>query len=1021
MNRNYYLLFLAALLAGCGGGGDSKPNNTKTPTTITKQNRPQLKVEDTVLKFEGVGTVTEAKLSNVHGSVSYQVIDSNPPNVVKINDSGILQILRPGTATILATDSSSAYESSEARFSVTVERGINTELSVSDLNFNAIESEGKALIVRGQKGELSYEVESGHNLIRVDENGSVYSLGSVGQASVLITDSGNDFYLPKQVRATVKLHAVAPGQLQFALLEDEYREGLTLEPVRLDKAQTQRISYKIINSVPDSKVAELLDPETGLLLVHNVGRLTVEATATYSDAFLDKRQTAQFFVDIKQGKRQEISAADIVTTYEEGGRIFPKVTNAYGDYELRIIRGEDVVAKTENGEALLIKGVGAAEVEIYEHDMRNYPASKTRFDLEVNRAPHPVIKDIEMPLTYQPNLSIPLAFKGQKGNVNLVSSLPNGLRMTDGKLEVVTAGEYDLKFEDDGGEFYQPIQFNVVIKVAKAEGQPMATHDYDVVYSNKYSFDLHRDFGLSADEQIEIVDNTAPDVVGGFSEGRLHVYKAGKATLTVRRKESANYTVGPDQKVYVTILSAPSRIEVQSDVEEIWKVDQTFLAPEISGVVGELTYRFEDNAATDVVSLNNQTGAMKILNAGSTKIIVSDAGDDKVNPGESSFLVTIKQGTNPVSVTYPTVEFSAGSVISPVMSGGTAKASYRLINQKDPVVELVSPDTGRLKILHAGEYQVEVTLTGRNYKAKTIVVNGTINKANHPGLSASTMKVEFEPFKKVKLDFGTPIGKRSYQISGSTTNGVASLDVDKEELTLLDLPPTNKRWISLYVSEGESRDYEELESKNVQVFISFADKGVADQYELFEKEQTVLISTLNKLEFSNLEESEFGLMNVRSVREPTDEELKLYGKGKVAKLIFKPVGNDDPTLIKAAWVHVARFDGCTSELFEDDLKPFQAIDYDDPGYCTSGSTIRMTRFLIIDDSKMEKVEYELVAPVIIYRRGQREFLPSDKGSFLESKPGGFYLEPGMIHNGNEFGKPRTLYEWSVINMKYQPN
>ncbi|NMU84419.1 hypothetical protein HKB16_16220, partial [Vibrio parahaemolyticus] len=79
-------------------------------------------------------------------------------------------------------------------------------------------------------------------------------------------------------------------------------------PVRLDKAQTQRISYKIINSVPDSKVAELLDPETGLLLVHNVGRLTVEATATYSDAFLDKQQTAQFFVDVKQGKRQEISA-----------------------------------------------------------------------------------------------------------------------------------------------------------------------------------------------------------------------------------------------------------------------------------------------------------------------------------------------------------------------------------------------------------------------------------------------------------------------------------------------------------------------------------------------------------------------------------------------------------------------------------------------------------------------------------------------------------------------------------------
>ncbi|MGU3847256.1 hypothetical protein ACVZHT_37575, partial [Vibrio diabolicus] len=83
-------------------------------------------------------------------------------------------------------------------------------------------------------------------------------------------------------RATVKLHGVASGQLQFALLEDEYREGLTLEPARLDKAQTQSITYKIIRSEPDNKVADLLNPESGVLLVHNIGQLTVEATATYS-------------------------------------------------------------------------------------------------------------------------------------------------------------------------------------------------------------------------------------------------------------------------------------------------------------------------------------------------------------------------------------------------------------------------------------------------------------------------------------------------------------------------------------------------------------------------------------------------------------------------------------------------------------------------------------------------------------------------------------------------------------------
>ncbi|HHF3108621.1 TPA: cadherin repeat domain-containing protein [Vibrio diabolicus] len=1011
MNRKYYLLFLAALLAGCGGGGDSKTNNTKTPTTITKQSRPQLKAEDTVLKFEGVGTVTAAKLSNVHGSVSYQVIDSNPLNVVKINDSGMLQILRPGTATILATDNSSAYESSEARFSITVERGINTDLSVSDLNFNAIESEGKALTVRGQKGELSYEVESGHNLIRVDENGSVYSLGSIGQASVLITDSGNELYLPKQVRATVKLHGVASGQLQFALLEKEYREGLTLEPARLDKAQTQSITYKIIRSEPDNKVAELLNPESGVLLVHNVGQLTVEATATYSDAFLDKQQTAQFVVDVKQGQREAISVADVVKTYEEGGRIFPKVTNARGDYELKIISGEDVVAKSVSSEALLIKGVGTAEVEIYEHEMRNYPASKARFNVEVNRAPHPVMNDIEMPLTYQPNLSIPLAFKGQKGNVTLVSSLPNGLRMTDDNLEVETAGEYHLKFEDDGGEFYQPIQFNVVIKVAKAEGQPMATHDYDVVYSNKYSFNLHRDFGLSANEQIEIVDNTAPDVVGGFSEGRLHVYKAGKATLTVRRQESANYTVGPDQKVDVTILSAPSRIEVQSDVEEVWKVGQTFVAPKISGTVGEVTYRFEDNAATDVVSLNSQTGAMQILNAGSTKIIVSDAGDDKVDPGESSFSVTIKQGTNPVSIAYPTVDFSAGTIISPVMSGGEAKASYRLINQKDPVVELVSSETGRLKILHAGEYQLEVTLTARNYTTKTVLVNGTINKADHPGLTTKLQTVEFTPFKAIDLDFGRTVGTRTYSFGDTVSKDLATLDNANAELTLTNYSQYHS--IALDISESESRDYKALPRTKVTVSVDLAESGVADKYTQLNSEQTVIVSTLSAPQFANLEESEFGILGSRSVREPTDDELQKHGKGKVVLFMFKPVGSDDRRQEKAAWVHVARFDGCTSELFADDLKPFNAIGYDDPGYCTSGSTIRMTRFLVIDDSNLEDIEYELAAPIITYRRGVREFLATDKG--------GFYADPNVVYGKGEYGYPKSLYEWSVITMKYQPN
>ncbi|MCQ8200416.1 hypothetical protein NP568_24355, partial [Vibrio parahaemolyticus] len=82
--------------------------------------------------------------------------------------------------------------------------------------------------------------------------------------------------------------------------------------------------------------------------------------------------------------------------------------------------------------------------------------------------------------------------------------------------------------------------------------------------------------------------------------------------------------------------------------------------------------------------------------------------------------------------------------------------------------------------------------------------------------------------------------------------------------------------------------------------------------------------------------------------------------------LLKPVGSDDRTKQKAVWVHGARFDGCTADLCSDDLKPFDAIDYDAAGYCANGSTIRMTRYLVIDDSKLENIEYELAAPIVYY-------------------------------------------------------
>ncbi|MEF1307287.1 hypothetical protein QTO17_36085, partial [Vibrio owensii] len=90
MKRYYFLLLLAAVIAGCGGGGgDSKPRNSGSSTQTTKQSRPQLKVEDAILTFDGIGSVANTTMSNVQGTITYQVLSSTPSDVVQIDDGQI--------------------------------------------------------------------------------------------------------------------------------------------------------------------------------------------------------------------------------------------------------------------------------------------------------------------------------------------------------------------------------------------------------------------------------------------------------------------------------------------------------------------------------------------------------------------------------------------------------------------------------------------------------------------------------------------------------------------------------------------------------------------------------------------------------------------------------------------------------------------------------------------------------------------------------------------------------------------
>ncbi len=154
-------------------------------------------------------------------------------------------------------------------------------------------------------------------------------------------------------------------------------------------------------------------------------------------------------------------------------------------------------------------------------------------------------------------------------------------------------------------------------------------------------------------------------------------------------------------------------------------------------------------------------------------------------------------------------------------------------------------------------------------------------------------------------------------------------------------------------------------------------------------------------------------MGVDRLLRPTDEQFKDYGEGMIAIVRVKPIGSDVLTEQRQLMLHIARFDDCANKLDQNNLAPFEAVSFDAQGYCQDGSaTLRMTRVTVVDDTHLEKQAYELVRPMIFYRKGERRFLPESDG--------GRYPREEEVVSSLTYGDPRTLYEWVTLQFHYQP-
>ncbi len=1014
------------VLSGCGsegGGGESTPTQE---VKETKVQRLALKAEDITRNYSESLEINPF-VDNVMGTLTYSLIESAPEHIAEIHpQSGQISVFNPGTLTVEVTDTSTVFEDSTVRFSVTIDKGTNYALTAQSKHIS-IDSTDSYVLAENNKGTVTYRVADDSSLLlSIDaESGKLEPL-KTGTATVIVEDAGNEKYAPASTTASVIIRAITAGTIECADFTNIlYSEGLTLTPSCLSGDDGITYSYRLADNVDADVIG--IDSQSGLMTVRKVGNTVVEVTANYDDRYNKDSDKTYFDVKILQGNRQPVIVEDQNFTYSAGQIIQPNITNNVGVPLYEVENGTDVITINESTGYPQIIGVGTANLRVIDNSNTNYPSSMDRFSYNVDKAAHPGLEsDTVIKRTYAEDLKITPEVEGTYGELS-ISGDPNEVSIDGENIFVKKAGRIELTVKDSGSELYLPSKtVPLVLDIARGIHPALTVTGLTIEYqSGCASISLY----VKGNKGKIVALANSDASVAKFNEELqcIDLLKVGATDITFRSEASDNYEASASVVLPVIINKVGATLKAAGDVTGNYSdAKSNIQTPQITGFHGDLTFEFAPDAATDVVEISDGVrshgGAMKVLNAGTTKVKVTDSGTDQHEGGEVFFNVTVAQAENPLSVSYPTTVFASGADILPVLehSVDDMNMQFELVSGSQ-TVDLVNAHTGALKVNAAGDYSLKVTASSRNYKQKELTVSGSVEKAPHPGLETPMVSVEYAPLKKYSLNIATPAkGKRIFAIDPSETKGLAEIDPNTGELTLLDFIG-NETELVIMISEEGDQNFEGLEAAQQRIIITAPTSTVPEE-SLSRRDFTlapagsIYDSRLNQNAFKDLKETRVSFAGVDTAKANNDQ-LQKFGTGVNLIIKMKPVG-EEATLAntKPVIYYVQQYDGCGSNYsslniaksIKDGLALPVALgdEYACPGYGVI--THRYITFTVVNVDYLTPGEWEAVTPFVIYRDSDREFMPSPQG--------------GCYTGGNTSCTGATeptsaLHEWSRVDLR----
>ncbi|MGF1701675.1 hypothetical protein L4D09_15395 [Photobacterium makurazakiensis] len=479
-------------------------------------------------------------------------------------------------------------------------------------------------------------------------------------------------------------------------------------------------------------------------------------------------------------ERVALSANDLSLTFSEYGIAYPQVSDFYGSQTYQIADGaaEDVVWVDHSTGEMRILAVGETQV-LVEDKSSYYRTSSTTFTVTVGQTENSDfnVSTVDLPTVESNKMFLPI--QGNKGELSYTFE-PEGMVNFDEETGHIWStgvpGEVEVTVTDSGDRNYRSRSVTALLAIDTVEPNTLMYSYIDRTFKEGMTLSPIKVSGVdSGTYHFELDDKDSDVLTIGETNGLMTVNKTGVVRIKVTQQLGAEYG-DVEQIAYFNVqIMKGERPELSVADSELAYLKDFLYQPAVNNNIAAV--RFEVISGENVVKVDEQTGFIRILNAGYAQLKATDDQNDNFYPSEKWFSITVVPAVHPgLKNQTDTYTYSEGLIVTPEMEGQLG----RLAITGD--TDVVSLSGNKFTVLKAGTVNLSVYDDGgENYQTSLpAALKVIVLKAEHPDFSVKSITTTYTPGSCIRPEISSDIGAINITPVSSGDNAIAEYKPDSQ-------------------------------------------------------------------------------------------------------------------------------------------------------------------------------------------------------------------------------------------------